>query len=195
MELPTSQTPAAAGLQIAANRQARKWTHKELALRALWSLSVPLFRLSPRPLWAWRRFLLRLFGANIGRDVHVHPTAVVTIPWNLEISDFASVGDGVRIYNLGRVTIGRSATVSQHAHLCAGTHDYTRADFPLIKAPIDVGEGAWVCADAFVGPAVTIGAYAVLAARAVAVQNVEPWTIVGGNPAKFIRTRPPLNPR
>jgi putative colanic acid biosynthesis acetyltransferase WcaF len=133
-----------------------------------------------------------MFGARIGCNVHVHPTATVTIPWNLQIEDFASVGDGARIYNLGKVTIGRAVTVSQFAHLCAGTHDYTRADFPLIKAPIRIEDGAWVCADAFIGPDVTVGAYAIVGARAVAVRDVDAWTIVAGNPATVVRQRPAI---
>jgi len=128
-------------LDIAANRKARKWTGRELAARALWELVQPLFRFSPRVCWGWRRGLLRLFGAKIGRNVHVHPTVQVTIPWNLLVEDFAAIGDGVRIYNLGQVFIGRAATLSQGAHLCAGTHDHTRPDLPLIKAEIRVEEG------------------------------------------------------
>lgn len=176
-------------LDIAANRRARKWTGRELAARAAWEIVQPLFRFSPRIVWGWRRGMLRLFGARIGRNVHVHPTVAVTIPWNLRVEDFAAIGDGVRIYNLGLVTIGRSATLSQGVHLCAGTHDYTRPDLPLIKAEIHVGEGAWVCADAFVGPGVTVASHAIVGARAVTMRDVPAWTIVAGNPARPIRRR------
>ena len=182
-------------LDIAANRRARKWSRGELAGRALWEVTQILFRLSPRQLWGWRRGLLRLFGARIGRDVHLHPSVRITVPWNLEIGDYAAVGDDVRLYNLGRVTIGPRATVSQGAHLCAGTHDYLQPDLPLVKARIAVGEGAWICADAFVGPEVRVGDFAIVAARAVAVKDVPPWTIVAGNPARFVRERPPLEGR
>lgn len=179
-------------LDIAANRAARKWTRGELAVRALWEISQPLFRFSPRIAWGWRNALLRLFGARIGRGVHVHPSVRITIPWNLAVADFTAIGDDVRVYNLGEVSIGASATISQGAHLCAGTHDYRRGDLPLVKARIGVGDGAWICADAFIGPDVQVGDYAIVAARAVAVKDVAPWTVVAGNPARPVRTREPL---
>lgn len=178
-------------LDVAQNRSARKYSRGELARRVLWSSVQPLFRFSPRPCFGWRCFLLRLFGARVGRDVHIYRTVTVSIPWNLEVGDYAAIGDHTFIYNLGRVTVGARATISHRAHLCAGTHDYTKADFPLLRPPIRVGEDAWVCADAFIGPGVTVGAGAIVAARAVAVKDVAPWTIVAGNPAKFIKARVP----
>lgn len=178
-------------LNIAANRAARKWTPRELAGRALWELlRSPLFTLTPRPLWAWRRGVLRLFGAKIGRNSHIHPSVRIVIPWNLEMGDFAAIGDRAIIYNLGRVSIGARATVSQSAHLCAGTHDYRLADMPLVKATIRIEEGAWICADAFIGPNVTVGRLAIVGARAVATRDVEEKTIVVGNPARVIGQRP-----
>lgn len=176
-------------LDILANRRARKWSRKALAGRALWELCRPLFRLSPRVMWGWRRGMLRLFGARVGRDVHIHPTASVTIPWNLRAEDFAAIGHGVQVDNLGPVFIGRAATLSRGAHICAGTHDHTRADLPLIKAEIRIEEGAWVCADAFIGPDVTVASHAIVGARAVAMQDVPAWTIVAGNPARPLRMR------
>lgn len=180
---------------IAANRAARKWTRTELVGRALWEIvGAPLFRWSPRPLWGWRRTLLRAFGARIGREVHVFPSAKIAVPWNLEVGDHAALGDGAILYNLGMIRIGARATISQYAHLCAGTHDHSLSSFPLIKSRIIVGEGAWICAEAFVGPDVTIGDYAILGARAVAIKDVSAWTIAAGNPARPIRPRPAFSP-
>jgi putative colanic acid biosynthesis acetyltransferase WcaF len=99
------------------------------------------------------------------------------------------MGEETFIYNLGPVTLGEKVTVSHRAQLCAGTHDYTQPDLPLIKPPIIIENQAWVCADAFVGPGVTVGEGAIVGARAVAMKNVAPWTIVAGNPAKPIRLR------
>jgi putative colanic acid biosynthesis acetyltransferase WcaF len=87
------------------------------------------------------------------------------------------------------VTIGEKVTISQRAHLCAGTHDHTDPAMPLRKPPIEVGDQAWVCADAFVGPGVAVGEGAVVGARAVAVGDVEAWTIVAGNPARVVGKR------
>jgi len=176
-------------LDIGANRAARKYDRGEMARRALWEIGRWLFRFSPRPLFAWRRTLLRLFGARIGKEVHIYPSAVIFMPWNLTIGDWSAVGESAYIYNLGPVTIGRSVTISQRAHLCAGTHDYTSPDMALLRPPIVVDDEAWVCADAFVGPGVTIGAGAVLGARAVAVRDVPPWMIAVGNPARPIKPR------
>jgi putative colanic acid biosynthesis acetyltransferase WcaF len=93
------------------------------------------------------------------------------------------------IYNLGQVTIGQSVTISQRAHLCAGTHDYTKPDMPLLKPPIRIENLAWICADAFVGPGTIIGEGTVVGARAVVTSNVARWTVVAGNPARFIKER------
>jgi putative colanic acid biosynthesis acetyltransferase WcaF len=176
-------------MDIDQNRAARKWTRRELAGRALWAAVGPLFSWSPRLCWAWRCFLLRLFGAKIGKNVQIHPSARVFIPWNLEIGDWSSVGFDALIYNLGPVRIGTKATVSQRSHLCAGSHDFRDPAMPLTKPPIQIGNEVWICADAFVGPGVTVGPRAVVAARAVVVKDVAAAEIVGGNPAKVIGTR------
>ncbi len=176
-------------LYISANRKARKWSKKEQIGRVLWAAAGLLFRYSPRPCWGWRRLLLRAFGSQIGRNVHIDPSARIAIPWNLEIGDWSSVGFDALIYNLGPVRIGQRATVSQRAHLCAGTHDFRDPTMPLKKLPILIGDDAWVCADAFVGPGVEIGNGAVVGARGVVVRNVDAWEIVAGNPAHTVGTR------
>lgn len=130
-----------------------------------------------------------MFGAEIGHGVHIHPRARIAVPWNLHIANEASIGDSAIIYNLGLVTIGSRATISQYAHICAGTHDHRRADMPLLKSPITIGRGAWICADAFVGPDVTVGEMAVVGARSVVVKDVPANVIVVGNPGKVIGHR------
>ena len=154
---------------ISANRQASKWTRQELVGRVLWRLAHPLFAWSPRPFWGWRRLLLRLFGARIGREVHVHPSVRITIPWNI------SIGDRV--------------TISQGAHLCAGTHDHRDPAMPLLKPPISIERDAWICAEAFVGPGVRIGAHAIIGARCVVMKDVAPGMTMVGNPARAIGHR------
>lgn len=171
-------------LDIAASRARSSYTLTEQLGRVAWALAQPLFRWSPRPCFAWRRALLRVFGARVGRAVHVYPSTQITLPWNLELGDWSSLGEHVLVYNLGRTTVGARATVSLRAFLCAGTHDATRADMPLLRATIHVGAQAWVCADAFVGPGVSVGEGAVVGARAVAVRDVPAWTVVVGNPAR-----------
>jgi putative colanic acid biosynthesis acetyltransferase WcaF len=183
-------------LNIEGNRRARKWSSTELLGRFLWEvIGGPLFALSPRQLWGFRRSLLRLFGAKIGKGVNIFPSVRIAVPWNLTINDFAAVGDGAIVYSLGNITIGARATVSQYAHLCAGSHDYLQSSFDLLKPPISLGADSWICASAFIGPGVKVGDRAVVAAGAVVAKDVAPDSIVGGNPARFIRERPRLTNR
>jgi len=175
---------------IAANRLARKWTARELLGRAFWEVAgMRLFAWSPRIAWGWRRAVLRGFGARIGHDVRIDPSVLVPVPWNLDIADEVGIGARAKLYCLGLITIGRGATVSQDAHLCAGSHDFRSPDMRLLKLPISIGSGAWICADAYIGPGVTVGHGAVVGARAVVVRDVVPCSIVAGNPAREIGQR------
>ncbi|VGO14813.1 Virginiamycin A acetyltransferase [Pontiella desulfatans] len=176
-------------LNIEANRAARKYPLRIQFLRMAWSVGRILFRMVPRPFYAPRRVLLRCFGAKVGRNVNVANSATIYFPWNLEIGDWSAIGEGAMVYNLGMISIGEKATVSQGAHLCAGTHDFSDPATPLLTPAIKIGSQAWICADAFVGPGVEVGAGAVIGARAVAVKDIEPWTVVAGNPAKFVKKR------
>ncbi len=176
-------------LNISANRKATKYSLIEQMLRVLWGVGKLLFRLSPRICFGWRRFVLRAFGAKVGKNVCIYNSAVIYMPWNLEIGEWSSIGEYAFIYNLGKINIGNHATISQRAHLCAGTHDFTDPALPLLKPPIVVKEQAWVCADAFVGPGVTVGEGAIVGARAVVVKDIQPWDIVVGNPARVVRKR------
>lgn len=177
-------------LDVTANRKAAKWNWRIQGARVLWGAAQPLFRFSPRPLWGWRCLLLRAFGARIGRQVHIYPSARITMPWHLVIGDLAAVGDGAILYALGQISIGTRATVSQGAHLCAGSHDVSSAHRPLIKLPIVIGDDAWVAAEAFVGPGVTLGDGAILGARGVAMRDIPARAIFAGNPARLLRMLP-----
>ena len=176
-------------LDISNNRTATKYSRKEMTLRILWGIGKWLFRLSPRPCFGWRRFVLRCFGAKVGMHVNTYPSAKIYFPWNLTVGDWSAIGEDVLVYNLGPVTIGNRATISHRAHLCAGTHDYTQPDLPLLKPPIIIGDQAWICAEAFVGPGVNVGDGAVVGACAVVMKDIEPWTVVAGNPPRFIKRR------
>jgi len=158
--------------------------------RLIWSIFYfVLFRYSPRPVHGWRRAILRLFGAKIGKGVHVYPGLKVWAPWNLEISDFAGVASGVNLYSQGKITIGKYAVVSQGSHICAGTHVYEVPGFPLITKPIIIGDYAWVAADVFVHPGVKIGEGAVIGARSVVATDIPEWKIAVGFPCKVIKDR------
>ncbi len=176
-------------MDIIRNRSMAKYSRKELIARVLWGFAQPLFRYSPRIFFGWRRFLLRLFGAIVGKYVNIYNSAIIYMPWNLEIGDWSAIGEHAYIYNLGKIKIGEKVTVSQRAHLCAGTHDYSDPVMPLLKPSIVIESQAWVAADAFVGPGVTIGEGSVVGARSVVVKDVEPWVVVAGNPARLIKKR------
>lgn len=186
--IPADGSPTSR-LDTLANRKSRKWSRRALAGRVCWALAHPLFRLSPRPLWGWRRWLLRLFGATIGSNVHIYPSVRITIPWNLAVGGHSAIGDQVIVYALGRIRLGSRVTISQGAHLCAGTHDYRDPAMPLLKLPIVVEDDAWICADAFVGPGVTVGSSTIVGARAVVMRDVPSAVIVVGNPARVLRSR------
>lgn len=173
-------------LDVAANRTAMKWTRREQLGRVFWAVAAPLFRFSPRPLWGLRRAILRLFGAQVGSDVHVYPTVRITIPWNLTLQDGCAVGNHAILYALGPIKIGERATVSQYAHLCAGSHEWREPAMPLLKPPITIGDDVWICADAFIGPGVSIERRSIIGARAVITKDVSANSIMAGNPARLI---------
>jgi putative colanic acid biosynthesis acetyltransferase WcaF len=170
------------------------YTLREKVGRLLWAvIQATLFRCSFHSWYGWRRFLLRRFGAAIADTAIVRRSVRVECPWNLALGANSCLGDRVTAYCLGPITIGRRVSVSQNVHLCAGTHDYTRPDMPLLRPPIVIEDDAWIAADAFVGPAVTVHQGAILGARGCAFTDLEPWTIYGGNPARKIKDRPRLD--
>jgi putative colanic acid biosynthesis acetyltransferase WcaF len=159
-------------------------------VRFVWGIVyVLLFRFSPRPFFAWRAFLLRCFGASVGRDCHVYPSARIWMPSNLRCDDAVCLADEAIIYNPAPISFGKHAIISQQAYICGATHDYESPDFPLIAFPATVGAYAWICARANVQPGVNIGDGAVLGLASVATHDLEVWTVYAGVPAKEIRKR------
>lgn len=139
--------------------------------------------------------MLRLFGAQVGQEVHIYPSVKIIAPWNLSFGNYAAVGDGVNLYALGPITIGARATISQGSYLCSGSHDWRDPAMPLINPPVVIGDEAWICAEAFVGPGVTIGARTILGARGVAMRDLPPNVLARGNPVQILgpRDRDPVS--
>jgi putative colanic acid biosynthesis acetyltransferase WcaF len=159
-------------------------------LRAVWGMIyVVLFRPSPRPLHAWRAFLLRCFGAKLGPRTHICPRARIWAPWNLECAEQATIADEAIVYTPQRIALGSHAIVSQQAYLCGATHDYEDPAFPLVARPISIGSYAWICARATVQPGVAVGDGAVLGLGSQATRNLEPWTVYAGVPARRVKSR------
>jgi putative colanic acid biosynthesis acetyltransferase WcaF len=167
------------------------YARSEYARRILWNLvRRTVFRWGLPRAFGWRRWLLRRFGAKVGDTAFVRKSAWIWHPWLFEIGEHSTLADGVVIYNLGRVSIGDHTVLSQDVYVCAGTHDYTKPDLPLLKPPIRIGDGVWIAAQAFVGPGVTIGDNSVVGARSVVMKDVPPGVVVAGNPARVIKQRP-----
>lgn len=158
--------------------------------RLLWNFChALLYRTSPRPMHAWRSFLLRSFGATLGRNCHFYPASKVWAPWNLVCADQVTAADGAEIYNPAPVRLGSHAILSQDAYLCGATHDYDDAAFPLLAYAMEIGPYAWICARASVAPGVDVGEGAVLGLGSVATRSMEPWGVYAGTPAIKVKER------
>lgn len=158
--------------------------------RALWRVvHALLFRPTPTFAHGWRRTLLRLFGATVAPTAHVYPSARVWAPWNLTLGEHACLGSWVDVYSVAPITIGDRTTISQYAHLCAATHDYTKPNYPLVTKAITIGADCWIAADVFVGPGVTIGEGTVVGARSSVFADLPAWVVAVGSPARAIKPR------
>lgn len=165
---------------------------KNRLARLVWNVVYAvLMRYSPKPLHGWRAFWLRVFGAKVGKGVHIYPRVNIWAPWNLVLKDYCGVANGAILYSQDKISIGYKAVISQGAHICSGTHDFTLPGFPLITKPIVIHDFAWIAAEAFLHPGVEVGEGAVIGARSVVVKNMPAWTVCAGFPCKPIRERVP----
>ncbi|KKB49222.1 hypothetical protein HMPREF1536_04286 [Parabacteroides gordonii MS-1 = DSM 23371] len=164
---------------------------KNKLMRSLWNVT---YILAFRPLSLscfnfWRLFLLRLFGARVHAKAHVYSSARIWAPWNLEMDAYSCLAPHVDCYNTDLIRIGKHTTISQKSYLCASSHDITDPYHSLITAPIIIEDQVWVAAGSFIGMGSKIGQGAVVGACACVFKNVDPWTVVGGNPAQYIKKR------
>ncbi|WP_437880314.1 WcaF family extracellular polysaccharide biosynthesis acetyltransferase [Pseudomonas sp. LRF_L74] len=149
-----------------------------------WFIQATLFTWSPQPLFGFRRFLLRAFGARIGKGVLIRPSVRVVYPWKLTVGDHSWVGDEAVLYCLDNIIIGAHSIVSQRCYIAAGSHDYTRADFPLSLAPVRIGDSCWLATDVFVSPGVEIAPHVVVGARSSVFKSITEPGVYFGTPAK-----------
>jgi len=162
------------------------WTHGQKVHMLFWEWAWLLFcSWTPKPMNAWRIFLLKLFGAKIHGKPFVHQRARISIPWNLTLHDRACLGDGVIAYSLGEIELMEDATVAQEAYLCTGTHDFNNSVRPLMTGKILVGKSAFIGARAFVMPGINIGENAIVGACSVVTKDVADGAVVVGNPANL----------
>lgn len=167
------------------------FTRKNQIARLIWTIVWSLFaRPIPRSLCnGWKLFLLRLFGAKVHKKAVVYSSVDIYMPWNLEMSEYSCLAPEVDCYSAAKIKIGAHTTISQKTYLCAASHDITKINNPLVTGQIIIQDQVWIAADAFIGMGVTIGQGAVVGARACVFKDVEPWTVVGGNLAKYIKKR------
>ena len=163
---------------------------RSFLIEAMWHLTKCLLFLTPLPVPSrFKCFLLRLFGARVGRGVVIKPQVKILFPWKLTIGDFAWIGEEVFILNFEPVRIGAHCCISQRAFLCGGGHDYRQPAMPYRNGPIVVEDGAWVGAQVFVSQGVTIGTEAGITAGSVVTRNQPPTLVCGGNPCLPIKER------
>jgi putative colanic acid biosynthesis acetyltransferase WcaF len=159
-------------------------------VEAIWYLLKCLFFLSPLP-WppAFKRMLLRLFGAKIGRQVYFKPRVNIHFPWKLQIGDHTWIGEEVWLLNFEPIVIGSHCCISQRAFLCTGNHDYRQLNMPYRNRPINIEDGAWIGAQVFVSPGVTVGSEAVVTAGSVVTGNLAAGMVCSGNPCRPVQPR------
>lgn len=154
-----------------------------------WFVQAIFIHLSPQIFYGWRRFVLRRFGAKIGKGVIIRPSVRILYPWKLTIGDWSWIGDDVNLYSMAEIKIGNNTVVSQNSYLCTGSHNHTKPTFDIFAKKIVIEDEAWIATDVFVAPGVTIAHAAVIAARSTVLQDMPAEMICAGNPAKPIKQR------
>lgn len=158
-----------------------------LIVQLWWLIEATLFRPSPQAMYKWRAFILRLFGAKVGRNVIIRPSVKITYPWKVCIGDNSWIGDDVNLYSLGEITIGKNTIISQKSYLCTGGHDYTTCTFDIYAKPIIIGDSVWVATDVFISPGTTVCDRVVIGARSSVFKSLQPDSLYLGNPAVFVK--------
>ncbi|MCD8061367.1 MAG: putative colanic acid biosynthesis acetyltransferase [Akkermansiaceae bacterium] len=143
----------------------------------------------PHFLNGWRIFLLRCFGAKIGKGSVVYAQSRIWAPWNLAIGHKTCIGPGAELYNPAPFTIGNNVTISQKSYLCGGSHDISRLNKPFLCAPITIDDHVWICAASFIKMGIHLHKGCIVGATSSVFKDVEEWTVVGGNPARYLKDR------
>ncbi len=161
----------------------------KITVQLWWFVYALFFKISPQALYGWRRFLLRIFGAKIGKDVIIRPSVQITYPWKVTIGDYSWIGDDVVLYSLGKITIGSNAVISQRSYLCTGSHDYTKPNFPIFAKEIIIKDQCWLATDVFVSPGITINEGTVVGARSTVVKDLDAFSVYAGSPTIRLKNR------
>jgi putative colanic acid biosynthesis acetyltransferase WcaF len=163
---------------------------RSILIVQLWRLFDSLFfNTSPQFMYGFRRFLLRLFGAKIGKDVLIRSTAKILYPWNISIGDYSWIGEDVILYSIGFISIGSNSVISQKSHICAGSHDYSDPYFTQTSIGIMIDSEVWIASDVFIADGVSIGKKSIIGARSSVFRDIPEFTISFGYPAKVHSVR------
>jgi putative colanic acid biosynthesis acetyltransferase WcaF len=162
---------------------------KGALVRMLWYCANNLLLKSGMPGSGWRRALLKLFGATVGKSVVLKPHINIKYPWRLKIGAYSWIGEDVWIDNLGEVSIGSHCCLSQGAMLLCGNHHYGKTTFDLMVGDITLEDGVWIGAKSVVCPGVVCKSHAVLSVGSIATSDLQAYAIYAGNPAKLVRER------
>jgi len=160
-----------------------------ITVQLWWLIQATLFKWSPQIMYGWRRFLLRVFGAEIGKGVIIRPSAQITYPWKISIGDYSWIGDHVVLYSLGEIEIGSNTVISQRSYICTGSHHYNSDGFEIYSKKITIGNKCWLATDVYVAPNVTIGDFTVVGARSSVFKDLPSNMVCKGNPAKPFKDR------
>ena len=156
----------------------------------MWKLiNKTIFRIIPNQIRKPRIILLRLFGAKIADSVFIHRNSNIEHPWNLTMKPLSSIGEHSWIYCLDKIVIGEKSTIGKDVYLITGSHDINDPNFEQITKPIIVKDGCWVTTGVYIMPGVVLDNFTVVAAHSVVLKDTQPFDVVGGFPAKFIKKR------
>ena len=154
-----------------------------------WIAQALLFNTSPQIMFGWRRFLLRCFGAKIGKKVLIRPSVKITYPWKISIGDYSWIGDEVVLYSLGDIEIGDHTVISQRSYICTDSHKYNKLDFSIYSDKVSIGAQCWLATDVYVAPGLTIEDGVVVGARSTVLFDLKENKVYVGSPAKCVKDR------
>lgn len=184
----SESTPTPSEIEACEPTRKSKWSKRARLVRVLWAgCEIFIWKLSPRRAWGMRNLLLRIFGAKIGKNVRIHQSVKVVIPWHLTIGDNVCVHERAILYALGKITIGEGTEIGPLAHICAGTHDFTDPAFTLLPHPIVIGKECKVGVASFIAPNIVIADKTVLMPRCAVYSSTEPGACYQGNPGKLYK--------
>ena len=164
---------------------------KNRVLRFVWSIVYfLLFLPSPRPFHSWRIFLLKIFGAEIGKHCNIHRRVNIWAPWNLKLGNYIGIADDVKLYSMDKIFVDDFCVISDGAYLCCGSHDYNSKNFQLFAKPITLKKKVWICSEVFIHPGITINEGCIVGARSVVTKNLDnEYMVYTGNPCKPVKKR------